>query len=280
MASVFFLALVLTASGLMIGSFIKNTIWSGKAQTPIEHARAWAAYTAFIVTVSSVHLFVKKDIVDAIASFVVSLIFFTLFALAIGFLYGLIKNNLSTLNEEPDSIPNNSDIVKPSCMTQNNSIQKALSPNSIDEENLWAQAMNEYDSPSRNQGLWAKLFVQFEGEETKIKVAYVKTTAEKLIAAAKEIKKMEEMKRVDLPDSNNSALLGTNKLDSSDAFLVHAVKTGSFSIAAQMLKDGASPFLLENGKSLLDFAQENNDTAMVNMLKNYIAKHEKSQSSI
>ena len=54
----------------------------------------------------------------------------------------------------------------------------------IDETSLWADAYDEYESDIRIKGLWAKLFVQCNGDEKKIKIEYVRCRAEQLIFEA------------------------------------------------------------------------------------------------
>jgi hypothetical protein len=72
----------------------------------------------------------------------------------------------------------------------------------IDETSLWADAYEEYDSEKRIKGLWAKLFVQCNGDEKKIKIEYVRCRAEQLIFEAKknffEIQKKEYEDKVAL----------------------------------------------------------------------------------
>jgi len=72
----------------------------------------------------------------------------------------------------------------------------------IDETSLWADAYDEYDSEKRIKGLWAKLFVQCNGDEKKIKIEYVRCRAEQLIFEAKEkffeIKKNEYEEKIAL----------------------------------------------------------------------------------
>jgi hypothetical protein len=51
----------------------------------------------------------------------------------------------------------------------------------IDEDLFWTQAFEEYEGTNRNKGLWVKLFAQFDGNETKVKVEYLKTRAQQLI---------------------------------------------------------------------------------------------------
>jgi hypothetical protein len=44
----------------------------------------------------------------------------------------------------------------------------------IDEGSIWADVYKEFDSSDRNVGLWAQLFSQHEGDESKAKAAYLK----------------------------------------------------------------------------------------------------------
>ena len=63
------------------------------------------------------------------------------------------------------------------------SIPPRFNPSSmpIDEDLFWTQAFEEYEGTNRNKGLWVKLFAQFDGNETKVKVEYLKTRAQQLI---------------------------------------------------------------------------------------------------
>jgi hypothetical protein len=63
------------------------------------------------------------------------------------------------------------------------SIPPKFNPSSmlIDEDLFWTQAFEEYEGTNRNKGLWVKLFAQLDGNETKVKVEYLKTRAQQLI---------------------------------------------------------------------------------------------------
>lgn len=45
---------------------------------------------------------------------------------------------------------------------------------SINEDELWANALNEVDGKSRNTGLWARCFAQSDGDESTAKAQYIK----------------------------------------------------------------------------------------------------------
>lgn len=68
----------------------------------------------------------------------------------------------------------------------------------IDEDAIWAKALAEYDSENRNKGLWARLYVENDGDEEKLKVSYIKIQAQKLIKEAIDAK--NEKQKYDLQE--------------------------------------------------------------------------------
>lgn len=54
------------------------------------------------------------------------------------------------------------------------------------EEDHWAAAMDEVATGKQRPGLWAKAFAEANGDETKAKVAYLKTRVDQLIATERE----------------------------------------------------------------------------------------------
>lgn len=75
---------------------------------------------------------------------------------------GTAKNSLLSTNESSKIL--NFQIANPS-----------YSKVEIDEGTIWASVYQEFDSNERNVGLWAQLFSQNEGNESKAKAAYLKT---------------------------------------------------------------------------------------------------------
>lgn len=47
-------------------------------------------------------------------------------------------------------------------------------------DDLWAQALTEYDSSSRNQGIWARLFSETQGNETMVKANYLRIRVDEM----------------------------------------------------------------------------------------------------
>lgn len=59
----------------------------------------------------------------------------------------------------------------------------AQSPSPFDEDAVYEVVANEMDSGKMDKGLWTRLFAELDGDEKKVKIAYIKQRAEKLMAA-------------------------------------------------------------------------------------------------
>ena len=51
---------------------------------------------------------------------------------------------------------------------------------SNNNEDIYAQALEEFEGDNRNQGLYAKCFAEADGDENKAKVRYIKSRADEL----------------------------------------------------------------------------------------------------
>jgi hypothetical protein len=98
---IFLSVILMSLLASLIGAFIKLKIWGQKNKpiTPLSYGRAWAAYIAFIVPISSIHLFIRKDLLNAITDFLVSLIVFPALAFLCGYIYGFLKNKSPIRNK-------------------------------------------------------------------------------------------------------------------------------------------------------------------------------------
>jgi hypothetical protein len=69
----------------------------------------------------------------------------------------------------------------------------------IDEDSIWAEVLNEYETDKRNKGLWTRLFVESNGDEDKIKIAYLKIRANQMLEEKKREQQalMNEIKRIE-----------------------------------------------------------------------------------
>jgi uncharacterized RDD family membrane protein YckC len=64
----------------------------------------------------------------------------------------------------------------------------------MDDDSLWAAALEEFESKSRVKGLYAKLYTQHDGNEQRIKSQYIKERFEQLKKEQKEIQAAEEVR--------------------------------------------------------------------------------------
>ena len=53
----------------------------------------------------------------------------------------------------------------------------------VDDDEIYAAIATELKNGATNEGLWIRLFAEYDGDENRTKVAYIKQRAEKLIAA-------------------------------------------------------------------------------------------------
>jgi hypothetical protein len=56
-----------------------------------------------------------------------------------------------------------------------------------DDEGSWATALKEYESSNRRHGLYAKLYANFEGDESKIKATYLKARVAEMTQEARNV---------------------------------------------------------------------------------------------
>lgn len=82
----------------------------------------------------------------------------------------------------------------------------------IDDESIWEQAFKEFESEGKRNGLWARLLVEFEGDNDKAKIKYLKVRFEELkseLNAKIEIEKVRKNKeQVDKQISANEKAKG------------------------------------------------------------------------
>lgn len=82
------------------------------------------------------------------------------------------------------------------------------------EEDHWATAMAELELGQRRPGLWAKAFAESEGDETKAKVAYLKSRVQQLTETAHRlIAEMDRQRRDAARNESEAALAGQKALE-------------------------------------------------------------------
>ena len=87
-------------------------------------------------------------------------------------------------------------LAVPPAQNTNNAVNPTvMNTESSTEEDHWATAMAEVESGQRRPGVWAKAFAESEGDETKAKVAYLKSRVQQLTDAAKLSQAQQEATR-------------------------------------------------------------------------------------
>lgn len=138
----------------------------------------------------------------------------------------------------------------------------SFNPSSIavDEDAFWSKAFEEYEGSNRNKGLWVKLFAQLDGNETKVKVEYLKTRAQQLILAEKrrlfeielnafEAKKNEEQARLLEEQKKNEQrdkLIKENRYANSTESAILMLQRTNYELAS------AVKFIVSNGYAWLN----------------------------
>ncbi len=91
---VIFSTLMLVGMSAIVGMYIRNKIWnsSKKPITGLDYGKVWASYVAFVIPLSQIHQFFRKEFIDAFASLVISLVIFPVVGFILGFAYGAFKS--------------------------------------------------------------------------------------------------------------------------------------------------------------------------------------------
>jgi len=124
---------------------------------------------------------------STLGGLIANLIFFPI---AFGFIGGLVdfvksrnKENKTSIYEPPTkaktSTTERSEHIAHTKVSPQPKFENMTS-NSKSDDSLWAEALEEFESKSRIKGLYAKLYTQNDGDEQRIKSAYLKERFEQL----------------------------------------------------------------------------------------------------
>lgn len=91
------------------------------------------------------------------------------------------------------------------------------SPNTVDEDNIYALIAEELEAGRPEKGLWTRLFAEMDGDEKRTKVAYIKQRAEKLLTA-EQMRISDEMGRQDHERKAKSELMQKIKTGAVDRY--------------------------------------------------------------
>lgn len=163
----------------LFGYFLLDLIWNKTkiANSKIDYGRKFASYGAFVSTISSAHFFFQNDFLLAALKTIIAIIVFTMVAFVLGLIYAFTKSLQIDREINDSKTIQNESTTKPSVETD----KKSELIRNEDEDKFWEMALMEYDGKERNNGLWARLFTQYHGDEKKIKIAYIEERAKRLI---------------------------------------------------------------------------------------------------
>jgi len=92
--------------------------------------------------------------------------------------------------------PNSSNATSKSIISQNEKFNTLSSKSDVNDIDFWEMALDEFDGDERKKGLWAKLYAENDGDESKIKASYLKIRVKEIkndFEAKFEIRKFEKV---------------------------------------------------------------------------------------
>lgn len=91
------------------------------------------------------------------------------------------------------------------------------------EEDYWATAMNEVEAGQRRPGVWAKVFAEYDGDETKAKVAYLKARVQQLTDAERMQREQVARREQTAREQEASLLQERIKAEAADQLILDAI---------------------------------------------------------
>jgi len=228
-AEVLLIAFLAIGLSFAITFFIGRWLWVSK-ENPSKYRRAknWSIVVFVLFGGSTLTpIFKSLFLGEADEKFINEMAVFVLVVpiyCAAAFLVGLIwtklredspklyaKLNISQTMPDADlesrknnSIPKQNSIHSESAISSKDSHQSTKYEFEIEEEQAWAKALNEYESPSRRQGLWAKSFSESNGDETLAKAMYLKWRMQQLLEK-NDLSESSHHQIIDKPNANSIA---------------------------------------------------------------------------
>jgi hypothetical protein len=134
-------------------------------------------------------------------------------------------------------------ITSPSAQSNN------MSSNTFDDDHFYEVVANELETGNTEKGLWTRLYAEHDGDEKKIKIAYIKQRAEKLITVERtRLQEVAQAQAAALAEKERLRGLsvkarvmeriqrGETKLLPADKFL-HAVRCGDIESISRLLRE-------------------------------------------
>lgn len=183
---------------------------SGAAKTPVDLGRGWLAWGCVLALVTGFNSLMQyKSVGGALGFTFAALIFFAPISFSLGWLYGRLFKFDNSASASPaiiDSLAPSPPRPQPAAATAFTApsvtpgkfaspiqpapatVTSSPSPVSvdpsqfvIDEDAIYEQVANEIESGNARKGLWTKLWAELDGDDSKVKLAYIKTRVSQII---------------------------------------------------------------------------------------------------
>lgn len=114
--------------------------------------------------------------------------------------------------------PNSSSEISKSIIAQNGKLNTLLSKSDVNDIDFWEMALDEVDGDERKKGLWAKLYAENDGDELKIKAAYLKVRVKEI---KDDFESKFELRKADKVEGNGLVKPTTNELKTENISILN-----------------------------------------------------------
>lgn len=194
-------ALIVTLVGVTVAFAVAILLFRGLSPGPdtsdrYRRARLWAAWATALVTASLLPSVIGRVVVgsgfdvDRFAVWVLGVVTWGGLAFFAGLAWSALKRRAATDTGSAVPRPEHSPAEPASAAHRATVPSHPAAPASrstaqgVDEDRYWAAALQEFESPSRDLGAWARAFSECGGNEAAAKATYLKIRKAKLQAAS------------------------------------------------------------------------------------------------
>lgn len=221
MSDIPFVTAFAIASSVVVGWCIYRVLTPRSiALTPVQMGRKWSAWMCLIATFT---LFPKLiyssfSINDLALWLLIGLGGYGGIAFSLGWLYGLFR-----FAQKKTVVSALKDLKRPSKVVQ--AVQPSSTSNESptyiaeDEESLWARVLDEYESPKRRSGLYARCLSLANGDESATKARYLKFRVEELLLEQSENRTVQGNVATTITEHNGEIGSQSAKESAPDPFL-------------------------------------------------------------
>jgi hypothetical protein len=181
------IATVLTVLFGVVGWALKSLIWnsSNVPKKATDHGRKISGYFLFISVLVSSHNLLTKDLDEALIASLVTSTAFAIVGFVVGFIYGFLSPIINTSKKQEiaeldhsisiqSAINSKADLMTDPQEKHISNLEMKNMPVGLDDETIWAMALEELESKNRKLGIWAKAFSESNGDENQAKAMYLR----------------------------------------------------------------------------------------------------------